>query len=277
MKTIDLFKQSKNLSTKWKKYFEVYDQIFEKYKEKKIIFVEVGVLNGGSLEIWKKYFHPESRIIGIDLNPDTKKFEKNGVEIYIGDQSNPQFWSNFFKEVGNIDILLDDGGHTNLQQIITLNECIKNINDEGILITEDTHTSYMQKFANPGKYSFINYTKKIIDDINFKFPNIGAYKYSLNDYIYSIQYFESIVVFNVNKSKTKTNIKITNKLSSENKIKDFRYHNSFTSKIFRNKYLNKFFFLKKNKFISFLYNFFLHKFILFENLKDKRKIKIFFK
>ena len=110
MKTIDLFKQSKTFSTKWEKYFEVYDQIFEKYKEKKIVFVEVGVLNGGSLEIWKKFFHPESRIIGIDFNPDTKKFEKNGVEIYIGDQSNPQFWSNFFKEVGNIDILLDDGG-----------------------------------------------------------------------------------------------------------------------------------------------------------------------
>ena len=277
MKTIDLFKQSKNYSTKWEKYFEVYDQIFEKYKEKKIVFVEVGVLNGGSLEIWKKYFHPESRIIGIDLNPDTKKFEKSGIEIYIGDQSNPQFWSNFFKEVGNIDILLDDGGHTNLQQIVTLNECIKNINDEGVLITEDTHTSYMKEFTNPGKYSFINYTKKIIDDINYKFPNIGSFQYSLSNYIYSIQYFESIVVFNVNKSKTKTNTKIINKPSSENKIKDFRYHNSITGKIFRNKYIYKFYFLKNNKFISFLYSFFLQKFSLLENLKDIKKIKNYFK
>lgn len=277
MKTIDLFKQSKNFSTKWEKYFEVYDQIFEKYKEKKIVFVEVGVLNGGSLEIWKKYFHPESRIIGIDLNPDTKQFEQSGIEIYIGDQSNPQFWSNFFKEVGNIDILLDDGGHTNLQQIVTLVECIKNINDEGVLITEDTHTSYMKEFTNPGKYSFINFTKKIIDDINYKFPNIGSFQYSLSNYIYSIQYFESIVVFNVNKSKTKTNTIIYNKPPSENKIKDFRYHNSITGKIFRNKYIYKFYFLKNNKFISFLYSFFLQKFSLLENLKDIKKIKNYFK
>jgi len=277
MKTIDLFKQSKNFSSKWEKYFEVYDQIFEKYKEKKIVFVEVGVLNGGSLEIWKKYFHPESRIIGIDLNPDTKKFEKNGVEIYIGDQSNPQFWSNFFKEVGNIDILLDDGGHTNLQQIITLNECIKNINDEGILITEDTHTSYMKEFTNPGRFSFINYTKKIIDDINYKFPNLGSFQYSLSNYIYSIQYFESIVVFNVNKSKTKTNTKINNKPLSEGTMRDFRYHNSITEKIFRNKYIYKFYFLKNNKFISFLYYFFLNKFLFLKNLTDRKKIKKFFK
>ena len=259
------------------KYFEVYDQIFEKYKEKKIVFVEVGVLNGGSLEIWKKYFHPESRIIGIDLNPDTKKFEKNGFEIYIGDQSNPQFWGNFFKEVGNIDILLDDGGHTNLQQIITLNECIKNINDEGILMTEDTHTSYMQEFANPGKYSFINYTKKIIDDINYKFPNIGSFQYSLSNYIYSIQYFESMVVFNVNKAKTKTNTQIINKPSSENKIKDLRSYNSITGKMIRNKYIYKLKFLKNNKFISFLYYFFLHKLSFLENLKHRKKTKVYFK
>ena len=67
MKTYDLFIQSEKYSTKWEKYFDVYDSVFEKYRDKKITFVEVGVFNGGSLEIWKKYFHPESRIIGIDL------------------------------------------------------------------------------------------------------------------------------------------------------------------------------------------------------------------
>ena len=52
-----LFIKSKNYSLKWQKYFDVYDIIFKKFRKKKITFVEVGVLNGGSLEIWKKYFH----------------------------------------------------------------------------------------------------------------------------------------------------------------------------------------------------------------------------
>ena len=82
--------------------------------------MEVGIYGGGSLHIWKKFFHPKSRIIGIDLNPDSKKYEKFGYEIHIGDQENSLFWKKFYKKVGKVDILLDDGGHTDSQQIQTL-------------------------------------------------------------------------------------------------------------------------------------------------------------
>ena len=65
-----------------------------------------------------------------------------------------------FKENSKIDIILDDGGHTNTQQIITTENAIRNINDGRILIVEDICTIYINKFANPSKYSFINYSKK---------------------------------------------------------------------------------------------------------------------
>ena len=81
MNTLEkLFNQSKNFSTKWKKYFQIYEKIFNRYRNKKIIFVEIGIFQGGSLEIWKNYFGKKSRIIGIDLNPQCKKF-KNKKKI----------------------------------------------------------------------------------------------------------------------------------------------------------------------------------------------------
>ena len=80
--TEKLWKESKYQSYKLKKYFKVYDHIFSPYKNKKITFVEIGVLNGGSLFIWKKFFGEQARIIGIDMNPDCKKFEKDGFEIF---------------------------------------------------------------------------------------------------------------------------------------------------------------------------------------------------
>ena len=58
---------------------------------KKITFVEIGIGNGGSLFMWKKFFGKKARIIGIELNPDAKKLEKFGFEIFIGDQSDPFF------------------------------------------------------------------------------------------------------------------------------------------------------------------------------------------
>ena len=151
------FIKSKYLSNKHLNYFDVYDDLLKDYIGKKIIFVEVGVLNGGSLFMWRDYFGPAARIIGIDLNPAAKKFENDGFEIFIGDQEKPEFWNNFFKQVGKIDILLDDGGHTNNQQIITTQNSIENINDGGLLIIEDTHASYMKEFGNPSDKSFVNF------------------------------------------------------------------------------------------------------------------------
>ena len=86
-----LFKKSKKFSIKWSSYFQVYEKIFSKYKNKKIKFVEIGVANGGSLFMWKKYFGKKAKIIGIDLNPNAKKLEKYGFKIYIGSQSDKKF------------------------------------------------------------------------------------------------------------------------------------------------------------------------------------------
>lgn len=81
--------------------------------------------------MWRDYFGASARIIGIDLNPISKKWEKDGFEIYIGNQSDPLFWREIFEKIGDVDIVLDDGGHTYEQQIITAHECIPNIRDGG--------------------------------------------------------------------------------------------------------------------------------------------------
>ena len=98
-KLIDLFNESQHYSLKFKNYFPIYEKLFDKYRDKKITFVEIGVLSGGSLKMWKKYFGEGSRIIGIDLNPKAKNFENDEIEIFIGSQSDESFWENFFKKV----------------------------------------------------------------------------------------------------------------------------------------------------------------------------------
>ena len=206
------FIKSKYYCSKHKNYFEVYDRLFSSYRNKKITFVDIGVFSGGSLFMWKNFFGKKAKIIGVELNPLARKFEKYGFKIFIGDQSSPIFWKNFFKKVGKVDLILDDGGHTNYQQIITLNSCIPNIKDEGLMVVEDVHASYLKKkFYNPSKRSFINYNKKLVDDINARFPNLKQFKFSLNNYIYSIENFESIVSFKINKKLCKLNEMINNK------------------------------------------------------------------
>ena len=157
---LNLFKNTEIFSTKHIKYFDVHESLLEKFRNKDVTFVEIGVLNGGGLDAWKEYFSKKSRIIGIDLNPQCKKFQKDNIEIHIGSQSDQEFWKIFFGKVGPVDIVLDDGGHTNIQQIITAINCIPNINNNGMLIVEDTHASYVRKFNNPSNYSLYQFRKK---------------------------------------------------------------------------------------------------------------------
>ena len=212
LKIFKLFKKSKKFSIKWTNYFQIYEKIFSKYKNKKIKFVEIGVANGGSLFMWQKFFGKKAKIIGIDLNPKAKQLEKYGFKIYIGSQSDKKFWDDFYKKEGKIDLILDDGGHKNLQQISTVHYSLPHIKDGGKIIVEDTSLSYVKKeFNNPSKYSFINYAKNIIDIIHRRSPLLNR---KLNIYakkIFMVEFFESIVVFSINSKKCFLNKEIYNK------------------------------------------------------------------
>lgn len=195
-KSYKAFMNSPYRSHKHSTYFDTYDLLFQNYQGKPITFVEVGIWGGGSLFMWRDFFGPNARIIGIDMNPDAVKWEKEGFEIFIGNQSDPTFWDHFKSAVGNVDILLDDGGHTYVQQIITLESMISQINDHGMLVVEDTHTSYMPDFGDK-RISFVNYAKLWIDRLNARY---GSFLDDGKDTrIHSMEVFESIIAFKVNR------------------------------------------------------------------------------
>ena len=192
------FHNSPYLSKKHSSYFPAYDALLQSYRGKPITFVEIGVLNGGSLFMWRSFFGPEARIIGIDLNPGAKRWEEDGFEIHIGSQSDEAFWQKTLAEIGPIDVLLDDGGHTFRQQIITCEQVMPSIKDGGLLIIEDMHSSYMSEFGGPSSRSFVSYAKNIVDGINYRSGKLKTTTYQ--DAIFYVSFFESIVAFHINRA-----------------------------------------------------------------------------
>ena len=224
------FSKSKFKSIKHSTYFEVYDELFSKFRNKKITFVEIGILGGGSLFMWRNFFGPKARIIGIDLNPNAKKWTKYGFEIFIGDQSDINFWKKFKKKVGKIDIILDDGGHRYIDQITSIECILDNIKHNGLIVVEDTHTSYMDGFGDK-KYSLINYIKINIDKINHKSHKLKNRVSKEN--IWSIKVYESIVAISVkSKQKLTKSAPITNNGIDDN-AKDFRVEKNKNDKSLR--------------------------------------------
>jgi hypothetical protein len=224
-KLLKSFKASSKYSIKWSNYFEIYENILKKYVNKKITLVEIGVGNGGSLLMWKKFLGKNANIIGVELNPDAKKLEKYGFKIFIGDQSDPGFWKSFYKKVKKIDILIDDGGHTNLQQITSLMESLNYINNNGVIVVEDTHTSYMnyKGFKNPSINSFINFSTNLIENIHRRNPMLKKKMNKISEKIYSIEYYDSIVAINIKNKNLKYSKNLQNNKKLATSFTDFRF------------------------------------------------------
>jgi hypothetical protein len=150
-------------------YLEFYEKKLSRFRDFPITLVEVGVFGGGSLELWKRYLHPDSKIIGVDLNPEAARFVPNGCLFFSFNQEDPKAWSDFFDQVGRVDILIDDGGHLDNQQIQTIKSVMPRLSPGGLLFIEDLFFSYRRSQGNPSNRSCISFLRNMIDELNYKY------------------------------------------------------------------------------------------------------------
>ena len=185
------------LIDKWQHYFEIYDRHFLHYRGTDVHIVEFGVSQGGSLLMWKDYFGPDCKIYGVDINPDCSQFADDQVQIFIGDQEDRTFLKSLAGKIPRIDILIDDGGHTMKQQINTFEELFYKVEENGVYLCEDLHTSYWYGFGGGYKKSdsYIEYSKQFIDYINAWHSKTS--RLSVNEFtrsVHSLHYYDSILV-----------------------------------------------------------------------------------
>jgi len=197
-------------------YFEIYHKYFEKFRNKKVKVVEFGVNHGGSIEMWKDYFGKKAKIIGVDINPQCKEVEnlKKNIEIYIGNQEDRNFLKRLFDEIGEVDIVIEDGGHMPKQQINTFEESWPYIKEGGIYLVEDLVTSYWKRYDGGYKKegTFIEYGKNLVDSINAWFSKEEDFKKDFyTETINGMHIYPSVIVFEkgtVKKSYTEKTGKI---------------------------------------------------------------------
>lgn len=187
----------KRLIHKWTHYFDIYDHHFDRYRGKELVVLEIGVFHGGSLQMWKDYFGDKVKIYGVDINPRCKELEEDGIEIFIGSQSDQKFLQELKEKIPMVDILIDDGGHTMEQQKVTFEEMFDHVKEDGIYLCEDLCTSYWPDWGGgfKNKNSFIEYSKNFIDFIHaFHSKDEDLKVNSFTRSADSVHYYDGIVV-----------------------------------------------------------------------------------
>ncbi len=158
------------VSDKWDSYLDFYDRIFAPYRQKSVRILEIGVQNGGSLEVWAKYFPNAEIIAGCDINEacGNLRFEDARIQVFIGDASKHDVAARIIGAASPFDIIIDDGSHRSGDIIRSFAEFFPHLNLDGLYVAEDLHCSYWPKFDGgiETPSSSLSFFRRLTDLVN---------------------------------------------------------------------------------------------------------------
>jgi GT2 family glycosyltransferase len=168
---VQLYKEHKGkVSDKWTRYLFEYDLLFEQFQDKPVRMLEIGVQNGGGLEIWAEYFKNGKQFIGCDINPDCANlcFEDPRIKMVVGDANHSLTQEKILTFSPELDIVNDDGSHRSSDIIKSFLRYFPSLTDGGIYVVEDLHASYWKEYEGGlfDPYSSMAFFKRLVDIIN---------------------------------------------------------------------------------------------------------------
>lgn len=122
--------KSSSVSFAWD-YLRHYEELFGRWRHSEINVIEIGVLDGSSLRMWLQFFDL-AKIIGIDIEPECRKFAQGRAVIKIGSQEDPGFLHGVAAEYPPT-IVIDDGSHLAHHMIASFEALFPSLLPGGVL------------------------------------------------------------------------------------------------------------------------------------------------
>ena len=190
-----LNKQGRTID-KWVHYIPVYERYLSQYRGTSFSMLEIGVFQGGSLELWREYFGSQATFFGIDINPECAGRVEAPNQVRIGSQADPEFLKRVVGEMGGIDVVIDDGSHISEHQRVSFDTLFPLLAEGGLYIIEDLHTAYWRETWNGGYRrpgTAIEVSKSLIDDMHHWYHGRDL-QLAFGDKVSAVHMYDSIVV-----------------------------------------------------------------------------------
>jgi SAM-dependent methyltransferase len=193
----DFLTNDQRVIHKWKHYFPIYERHFRPWVYRPVTFIEIGCGEGGSLQMWKRYFGPHARIVGIDIEPESSRFAEDQIDIRIGAQQDLDFLQRLIDEFGAPDIVLDDGSHIMSHVCASFNFLYPKLSSSGIYMVEDLHTAYWPEYegGHQRQGTFIELCKQLIDQLNADHARGQPAPTEFTHSTLSMHFYDSVVAF----------------------------------------------------------------------------------
>ncbi|WP_196801186.1 class I SAM-dependent methyltransferase [Thioalkalivibrio sp. ALJ2] len=191
---LDIFSSHQgNIVHKWHHYIPLYDRYLCD-RRGDVRFLEIGVSEGGSLEVWRRYLGDSAIIVGVDVDPSCRKYDGYAGRVRIGSQADAIFLQSVVEEMGGLDVVLDDGSHLMQDIKKSLSVLFPLMNNGGLYIIEDLHTSYWREYGGGGRNSFFRELMGIIDDMHRWYHSKDVKTAGIGDSCVAVHVHDSFVV-----------------------------------------------------------------------------------
>ncbi len=176
---------SGKVADKWSGYLDEYERVFAPFRDRPVTMLEIGVQNGGSLEIWSRCFPNAVRIVGCDIDPacGTLRFDDPRIAVVVGNATGDSTERAIAGLAPAFDLVIDDGSHDAADIIRTFARYAGRLAPGGLYVVEDLHCSYRQAFQGGlyHPYSPMAFFKRLADGINQEHWGAGKTRAGLLD------------------------------------------------------------------------------------------------
>lgn len=133
------------VSDTWDLYLDVYDRVLAPWRERPIDFLQVGVQNGGSLEIWSRFFPKARTITGCDIDPrcGALAFDDPRIAVVVGAVNTMEAARKILDCSPFFDVFIDDGSHVSNDIVMTFRNYFPRVKPGGLFLIEDLHCAYL--------------------------------------------------------------------------------------------------------------------------------------
>ncbi len=158
------------VSTKWDSYLEVYEDAFRPFKQQPVDLLEIGVQNGGSLEVWSRYFPRARTLTGCDINPRCAglQYADPRVQVIVGNANEQATFQRIAARSPAFDLIVDDGSHRTNDVVSSFLTYFPLLKPGGIYIAEDMHCAYWEEYGGGvlNDRSSAAFFRRLMDTVN---------------------------------------------------------------------------------------------------------------
>jgi hypothetical protein len=160
------------VSDKWSSYVDVYADIFEPLRSDPVRILEIGIQNGGSLELLDSFFTNARLILGCDVNPRCGDlvYRSDRISVIVGNSTLPDTISRVRRHSERFDIIIDDGSHKSRDIVANFARYFPMLEPGGLYVVEDLHCSYWGSHGGGFQRSdsSMEFLKRLCDAVNFE-------------------------------------------------------------------------------------------------------------